>query len=57
MRALTRASASIEMKLRPTDRAVRMSFRRPFVCFGGSSKATMAPMLSVAADLALPMAV
>ena len=57
MRAVTRGLASTETKLRPTDKAVRMSFRSPFVCFGGSSSATMAPMLSVAADLALPIAV
>ena len=44
-------------KLRPMDRAVRMSLRPPLVGWGGSRSATMAATLSVAEDRALPMAV
>lgn len=44
-------------KLRPMDKAVRMSLRGPFVVCGGSSILTIAATLVVAADLALPMAV
>lgn len=43
-------------KLRPIDKAVRMSLSAPLVGCGGSSIVTIAPTLSVAADLALPMA-
>ena len=52
----TRGPATGPRKLRPIDKAVRMSLRAPLVGCGGSSKLTIAPMLSVAEDLALPMA-